>query len=569
MSSNRKIRYGDYLSSLRYRQRTVSYSDITRAGRPKRMHLRGVDIYRLLTPYFGSRFRDQAYAVLPLASFLLLFIFFALRAEVDGPLTVAIGFATVMAGLMLFMEGVKYGLMPFSENIGYKLPARSRLMTILTVAFLLGVAATLAEPAIGALKTAGSLTRVQDAPHLHALLNEKSHLLVASVGVGVGLAVALGMMRFFYEWSMRKILFFSVPPCLGLSAFCASQPELVPILGLAWDCGAITTGPVTVPLVLAMGIGVSAAAGREDNPLSGFGIVTLASLFPPMTVMITGIAIAGELPDLSAPLIQQVNLRPPGVDAIPVDVLNALQAILPLVAFLWLIQRLLLREGLSQPKVIGYGIAAAVFGMALFTVGLDFGLASLGKQAGNLIASAFSAHSAVPGSPLYPYWIGLLLTLGFAMLLGYGATIAEPALNAMGITVQNLTDGAFSKRNLIQAVAFGVGIGTAAGVAKIIFDLPLVWMLLPCYVLALALTVISKEEIVCLAWDSAGVTTGPVTVPLVLAMGLGLGQALGAKEGFGILALASVGPIISVLTVGLWVRISAARLHQRKLEGLT
>ncbi len=125
------------------------------------------------------------------------------------------------------------------------------------------------------------------------------------------------------------------------------------------------------------------------------------------------------------------------------------------------------------------------------------------------------------------------------------------------MTVEHLTNGAFKKKTLMTAVSIGVGFGIAIGVMKIVFDLPLAWLLIPTYLLALILTVFSSEEFVNVAWDSAGVTTGPVTVPLVLAMGLGLGAAVGAVEGFGILSMASIGPIITVLITGLWIKYRA------------
>jgi hypothetical protein len=160
---------------------------------------------------------------------------------------------------------------------------------------------------------------------------------------------------------------------------------------------------------------------------------------------------------------------------------------------------------------------------------------------------------------------GILVVLLFAFVLGYLATLAEPALNALGATVEELTVGAFRKSLLMQSVAFGVGVGIAVGMAKIIWDIPLIWLLGPPYLLLLFITYLSTEEFVNIGWDSAGVTTGPITVPLVLAMGLGISGQVGVVEGFGILAMASVCPILSVLGVGLIVngRRSAA---QREAE---
>ena len=151
----------------------------------------------------------------------------------------------------------------------------------------------------------------------------------------------------------------------------------------------------------------------------------------------------------------------------------------------------------------------------------------------------------------------------FAFLLGFGATLAEPALNALGATVQNLTNGAFKKSMLMYSVAAGVSVGIALGIAKLIIGFDLMTVLLPLYALGVLLTVFSTEEFVNVGWDSAGVTTGPVTVPLVLAMGLGLGNAVSAVEGFGILSLASICPIIAVLGTGTVIQFIQKRASQK------
>lgn len=560
------LRYGDFVSAVRRKQRAVSYNDVVAFDLSHRgpSRLRLLDLHRLLTPYFGVRLSDQVRAVLPLAVFLAAFQVFALQTRLRDADSILVGIFAVMAGLMFFMEGVKHGLMPFSENIGYALPGRSRPRTVLAVAFLLGVAATFAEPAIGALRAAGAGIEPAATPLLFDLLNARAGWLVAAVAAGVGCAVTLGMLRFYFGWDLKWLVLLVLAPCLGLTAVAGADPLLAPIVGLAWDCGAITTGPVTVPLVLATGIGVAAATGRAGNPLAGFGIVTLASLFPASAVLLLGMALADGLPAAAA-ILPAAPAAPAWYEQTPVpEVVGALRAILPLVALLWIVQRRLVGEPLKQARLIAYGIVVALAGMALFNVGLAEGLVPLGTQAGSMVPAAFSRSDQLAASPLYTYQGGVLLALAFGAALGYGATVAEPALNAMGITVEDLTDGAFPKRLLIQSVAVGVALGTTVGVAKIIFDLAMVTLILASYGLAVLLTVMSGEEYVNLAWDSAGVTTGPVTVPLVLALGLGLGQAVGVREGFGILAMASVGPILSVLSVGLWIRYRRVVRQARK-----
>ena len=239
-----------------------------------------------------------------------------------------------------------------------------------------------------------------------------------------------------------------------------------------------------------------------------------------------------------------------------VEIILGFRAIVPLVLFLLFVLYVLLKEKIKKPGTIIYGVSLAVIGMCIFNIGLTYGLAKLGGQAGGLIPAAFNTIETSSGivEQLYPYGVGLAIAILFAWILGFGATLAEPALNALGITVQNLTQGAFKKNLLIYAVSVGVGCGIAIGIIKIIFNIPLGFLLIPFYIIALTLTYFSNEEFVNIAWDSAGVTTGPITVPLVLAMGLGFGNAVGAIEGFGILSMASIGPIIAVLSTGLWVQ---------------
>ena len=580
MARNKSIRYGDYIQAMSVDSHKIPYIELMpeplfdRHGNeypqpvPK-IKMGGGEVVKLLQPYISTRFMDQARAVVPLAAYLGLFQYIVLQTPVIDASIIAGGLLAVMVGLMMFMEGLKLGLMPFGEVIGNNLPRKLHLGGVLFIAFLLGIGVTFAEPAIGALQVAGSIVDPEKAPYLFTLLNDRAGTTVLLVGLGVGLAAVLGTVRFLRGWSLKPLIFMSLTPTLILSIIAFFDPELTKIVGLAWDCGAVTTGPVTVPLVLALGIGVASAAGKgADSSLSGFGIVTLASVFPILGVLLLSFYTAYTVPpdiiiaraaEIKA-AAEMASTQPQWYELTPwSEVILGVRAIVPLVIFLGFVLFVILRERIKESSIMNYGIFLAVAGMCIFNVGLTYGLAKLGDQSGGLIAGAFSSVDAISASPLYSLSVGIGIAALFAWVLGLGATLAEPALNALGMTVQNMTNGAFKKSMLMGAVSIGVATGIMLGVLKLIFDFHILYILLPGYALGLLLTILSTEEFVNVGWDSAGVTTGPVTVPLVLAMGLGFGNALGSTEGFGILAAASICPIVAVLSLGLYVQFRVKR----------
>ena len=565
-------RFGDYQRELGTSHKTISLNSLTQklekdaqgnviAHELKPIKLKPDETFRLLRPYVSGRFMEQAKAVVPLAVYMILFQILILQQFSSDYWVMTGGLFAVIVGLMFFMEGLKLGLMPFGTLIGSTLPRKLSLPMVLVITALLGIGVTFAEPAIGALKAAGQNVSVEQAPYLYALLNDWSDILVLVVGACVGLAAVLGTLRFVYGWSLKPIIYLALMPVLALTLFASTDAHLKNIIGLAWDCGAVTTGPVTVPLVLSLGIGIAAAAGKGDSELSGFGIVTLASLFPIIGVFLLAFYVSvtnspAEIiaaSQLSATMAGTVSLA--WYERSPYqEIVLGVRAIVPLVLFLFFVYNVVLKATLNNKSEIVLGIVLTIIGMCIFNLGLTYGLSMLGGSLGNQIPSAFMAIPGMENSPIYQYVVGVTLALLFAWALGYGATMAEPALNALGETTENLTNGVFKKSTLIKSVSLGVAFGIATGVAKLMFDLPLVWILTPAYLLAIILTYFSTEQFVNVAWDSAGVTTGPITVPLVLAMGLGIGGAMNAAEGFGILCLASIGPIISVMVTGLWAQ---------------
>mgnify|MGYP001415675175 CR=1 FL=1 len=694
----------------------------------------------ILCSFAKDKVVEQIQCVWFIILYLVVFQLLVLGLPIVYSLMIAVGIGIVIIGLAFFMEGLRLGLMPLGETLGSTLP-RKKIFGIpclpasLAFGFVLGAFATFAEPAIGVLRAAGSGVDPTLAPLLWTILNTGAANLVNSVGAGVGIAVLLGVLRFYKGWSLKPFIYVGV---IVLSTFTLyfqfSDARLQHVLGLAWDCGAVTTGPVTVPLVLALGIGVCRIVSTGGSSNTGFGVVTLASLFPILAVLCyatylfkgdnyyyateseadwhkeagvygknydqdlqrfgdivakrrlasaggasesdmakslsaeeeavvrASLKDSGELPsgyslqtqikgnslestpldaednnsrsivqttdtnsiivrdgvstpdevwnpetEIMAALTNNFDFFPntfkpdedtngngildegediysyasgkiiynkpgklssdavigtkKGLDGPDRDrgaIEGALWAIVPLCSILLLVLVVGLRQPPKHYDELFIGIICAVVGMGLFNLGIALGLTPLGEQLGGNVVSSFAAIEpwAAEGfvDPMFASSnLGKALAILFGFILGYGATLAEPALNALGATVEKITVGAFKKSLLMQTVATGVAIGISTGVAKIAFNLDLWYLLIPPYTILMLITFLSSEDFVNFGWDSAGVTTGPITVPLVLAMGLGIGSKTGAIDGFGVLALASIGPIITVLTVGLIV----------------
>jgi len=568
------MKYSDFLHESEVKHNTISYNLLTpkpvkgKSLKPEKIKVDAGKAISLLAPYTYVRVLEQVKAVVPLAAYLFLFQLLILRQPIASASTITLGLVAVIIGLAIFMEGLKVGLMPFGNIIGDTLPKKASMFVVLIIIAILGVGVTYAEPAIGALKAFGASINPKDAPYLFEILNNRSETLVVMVGAGVGLAAVIGTIRFVKGWSLKPLIYFALTPTILLTLYAWSNPDLRTILGLAWDCGAVTTGPVTVPLVLSLGIGIAASAGKGDSSLSGFGVVTMASLFPIIAVLSLAIYVSQnisveEIIASASTLETAASTEVTKWSQTPyVEIIGGVRAILPLVIFLMFVLFVILRSKLPNNLVTTYGLALSIIGMCVFNIGLTYGLGAIGGQAGSTLPAAFMEVTISEVSPIYNEILGLIIVIAFAWLLGFGATLAEPALNALGLTVQELTNGAFKKSMLMYSVAGGVAFGIALGVGKIVFNFDLATVLIPLYILAVVLTHFSTEEFVNVAWDSAGVTTGPVTVPLVLAMGLGLGNAVSATEGFGILSMASICPILAVLLMGLFIQFQ--QKHKKK-----
>ena len=599
-----------------------------------KVHLSFSKVWAILWPYISNRFVEQLKALWIIIAYLFVFQLWVLKLPVVYSLMIIIGVLIVIIGLMFFLEGLMLGLMPFGETIGTKLPLKSSLPVILGFSFVLGIMATYAEPAISVLKAAGANVKPDEAPLLYSILHEFADQLVVAIAFGVGLSVLLGVLRFLYGWSLKWYVLPITILLVIITIYADSNDILQPVIGLAWDCGSGATGPVIVPLVLSLGIGVCRVVNTKKSTGEGFGIVALASLLPVLMVLILalyhhgvkdyygakhGLVNQTSSSDITTPStagtsvsesftisdlkeyqatgkiegaykityesdsvfladgkiiikqpqivyekdtkksvsgdVKQWDTNMTFMDLLIEAIISAIKAIIPLCLFLYIVLRFLLREKIPQADEISIGILFSIIGLSIFGIGIYLGLTPIGSQLGGNIPAAFAKIKpwSLDGSygPIFTEYGGKIVVILFGFFLGYAATLAEPALQTLGSTIEKATVGSIKKSLLTHTVALGVGLGIALGVMKIAFSLPLAYIVLPMYIILIPLTLISSEAFVNFAWDSAGVTTGPVSVPLVLVMGLELARNVpGVIEGFGILTMAAVMPIITVLLIG-------------------
>jgi hypothetical protein len=366
------------------------------------------------------------------------------------------------------------------------------------------------------------------------------------------------MLRFIRGWSLKWVVLPLVGLAITLTIAASRSHNLTTAIGLAWDTGAVIVGPVCCPLVLALGLGVCRAAGRADSGMAGFGTVGLISVMPIAMVVTLCFILAGTGAASAVAATGHHAAATMSVAELAWDSLVlGTRAIVPIYIFLYLFLRYWLKETEIDVPALILGIIFANLGLFLFNFGLAVGLGELGNQVGHRLP--FTFHP--PGEALYSTNLGKMIVVVFGVILGYGATLAEPAFNVLGAQVEEVTQGAFKKWLFSQAVAIGVGVGAGMGMMSLIYQIDLLKLLLPPYILLFLLTTINDEKYVNIAWDGGAVTTGPVTVPLKIAIGIALSHATGFAEGFGILALASAYPVLNILLIGLYVK-----YKQRALE---
>ena len=624
--------------------------------------------FSLIKVYTLNKVKPQFKAVLMVSVFLAAVQYFVLGMPLKNALSTVICVGAAILGLSFFLEGLFLGIMPLGEQCGMRLPSKIGVAGVTVFSIIVGITATLAEPAVAVLQQQGSVIPAWNAPLLYLLLNRGTSWLVAAIAVGVGLSVVLGIYRFMFGWAFKPPVFIIIPAILVVSCIFDENPILRPVVNLAWDTGGAATGAVTVPIILALGLGVVKIGGKNSNA-SGLGLVTLASAIPVASVLFLAAMLGPKVPYPSDALSffsaepgqrekaayvagGENELYKIALDAVYSGDLSkedfdicfseqqlgetketealslfapkafleyaksAILSVLPLALVLIIAIGLIARDRIFNADIVVLGIIFAALGMFALNLGMTGGITVLSSQAGNSLKQTYTetlyenktvtvrgvdenSLITVPGEdgPETYIWVqgkngptlekfvpqrlsgdsythipikgamssrfgmigAYILILVIVFFLGFFAIFAEPGLAVTAVTVEEMTTGTFKRSKLIMIAAMGVGGGMVIGFARVLFSnmLPsggihLSWILAPCYIFALVLTIFAPEDFSSIAWDVAGIATGPISVPIIITTGLGLGHdSLRADGAFGIVATASVFPIIVILISGI------------------
>ena len=478
--------------------------------------------YRLLF----SSFKD----LLPIIIVISFFQLVILQSIPEGILSIITGLAIVVVGLALFMQGLEIGIFPIGESLAHEFAKKASLGWLLLFAFLIGFATTVAEPALIAIAEKASVIS-------HGRID--ADILRITVALSVGFAIALGSYRIIAGHPIHYYILTGYILTVILTYFTPPQ-----IVGLAYDSGGVTTSTVTVPLVAALGIGLAQSIKGRNPVIDGFGLIAFASLTPMIFVQLYGIFVysfahQSEVQTFVDTITQveemvQVNLFA-SIKKLIFDLFIIVKDVLPILFVIFFFQYAVIRQPLANLKRVLWGIVLVIFGLYAFIIGLEMGLFPIGE----------AMALALTSQPEH-FYIYL-----FGFLIGFSTTMAEPALLAIANKADEISGGIIKQRILRIAVALGVATGIALGTFRIIHGEHIYYYIITGYIIVIILTFFSPRHIIPIAYDSGGVTTSTVTVPLVAALGLGLASNIEGRspliDGFGLIAFASLFPMVTVM----------------------
>jgi len=480
-------------------------------------------------------FRD----LLPIILVIMFFQLAIIQSVPENWLSTAIGLAIVGVGLAVFLLGLEVGIFPVGEGLASDFARKGSTFWIVIFAFMIGFGTTIAEPAL--------IVIAQKAADISAGRIDATTLRMV-VAFSVGFAIVLGVWRIIKGHPIHYYIISGYIMVVSATMFAPKE-----IVGLAYDLGGVTTSTVTVPLVAALGIGLASTIKGRNPVLDGFGLIAFASLTPMIFVQFYGIAVyefIDAVPqDIVTPLaaglapIEQATTTAAEFDFKLLDVLKGLGGVVvdvvPILAVILFFQYIILKKPIDNLKNVIIGFGLVILGLDAFIVGLEMGLFSVGET----MAYELTRYD------------NNIIIYSFGFFIGFSTTMAEPSLTAIARKAKEISDGKINDFVLRLFVALGVAIGISLGAYRIVVGGEIVYYIMAGYMFVIALTFMAPKYIIPIAYDSGGVTTSTVTVPLVAALGLGLATNIPGRDplvdGFGLIAFASLFPMITVMLYGI------------------
>ncbi len=472
-----------------------------------------------------SKLKESLFSVLPVAVIVLIF---ALTPVTDFTtkeiVTFVVSAIMLILGIALFNVGADLAMTPMGEQVGAGLIKSKKLPLLLGVGFAMGVLITVAEPDLSVL-----------AEQVKAVMN--STVLIVTVGVGVGLFLVVAISKIVFRKDLSSLLLFFYMVLFALAAIMFENGKGV-FLPMAFDSGGVTTGPITVPFIMALGVGVALNSGGRNAKENSFGLIALCSIGPMLAVMALSLATKGDmtftLPDYSIDANLGANFAP-ALGAVALEVLIALGLI---VVFFAILQVTVLKLPKQKLLQIGIGILYTYVGLVVFLTSVKVGFMPIGFKLGAEIAE-FSKP----------------LLIVFAFVIGFVVVLAEPAVHVLNKQVEQITNGGVSKRSMLVALSLGVGLSIGLSVIRIIYGFSLLYYLIPGYLISLGLSFFVPRIYTAIAFDSGGVASGPLTSSFILPFAVGACAVLcGEQEvlnlAFGIVAMVAMTPLITIQLLG-------------------
>jgi len=481
---------------------------------------------------FLSDLKNSSLDLLPIVIVVAFFQIFIIKTMPENLFSICLGIFIVATGLALFIRGLEIGIFPVGENLANDFAKKGSIFWLLSFAFLIGFSTTIAEPALIAIANKASI--ISDG-------RIDAFYLRLTVAFSVGLAISLGVLRILLGHPIQYYIIAGYIIVVSVTFFAP-----VEIIGLAYDSGGVTTSTVTVPLVAALGIGLSSSIKGRNPAIDGFGLIAFASLTPMIFVQVFGIIVYNfgsttELTNVTVQAIEttsQVNKF--GLYNLVMEFLSVIKDVLPILLVIVFFQYFIIRKPIPHLRKVVVGVILLIIGLDAFIVGLELGLFPIGEDI---------AHSLTTMGNNYFIYL-------FAFMIGFSTTMAEPALIAIAMKASEISQGNINQKILRLSVALGVALGISLGAFRLISGTPLHYYIIVGYIIVIIMTYFAPKYIIPIAYDSGGVTTSTVTVPLVAALGLGLAENIDGRnpliDGFGLIAFASLFPMITVMGYGIY-----------------